>query len=253
MAVRTRLAAWDETMAIWALLVGGAAGLALGGPLGALGGAAVGGAVDVARRRAAAARSPQVAFTIAAIALAAKMARADGYASDREFALFQRLFEVPADERANADRFYRLAQRSTDGFEAYARQAADLLGAGSPLLEDLIEALLMIAVADGADDADRAFLDRVAELFGLAPSPWAGIRARHLGEGGADGDPWAVLGIAPGASAEAIGAAYRRLARTCHPDRHIALGTPVEFIRVAEARMAAINNARDRLLKGTRA
>jgi DnaJ like chaperone protein len=240
-------------MAIWALLVGGAAGLVLGGPLGAIGGAALGGAVDAARRRAVAARPRQVAFTVAAIALAAKMARADGHASEQEFELFRRLFDVPESERANADRFYRLARRSTDGFEAYARQAAELLGAGSPLLEDLLEALLIIAAADGLHQAERVFLERVAAIFGFSAERWAAISARHGGGVASDDGAWAVLGLEPGASAAAINSAYRRLARDCHPDRHLALGTPVEFIRVAEARMAAINDARDRLLKGMRA
>jgi DnaJ like chaperone protein len=120
-------------MAIWALLMGSAVGMALGGPLGALAGAAVGAAVD--RAIAVRAQNPerrQVAFTIAAIALAAKMAQADGHASDREAEAFERLFEVPAHERDNMRRFYALARQSVDGFEAYARQAASLLGSLEP-------------------------------------------------------------------------------------------------------------------------
>ncbi|HPU15107.1 MAG TPA: hypothetical protein PK808_03405, partial [Polymorphobacter sp.] len=64
-------------MAIWGTLIGTAAGLLLGGPLGALAGAAAGGAADLAlgqRGAATSAARRQVAFTIAAIALAAKMA-----------------------------------------------------------------------------------------------------------------------------------------------------------------------------------
>ena len=41
----------------------------------------------------------------------------------------------------------------------------------------------------------------------------------------------------------------RRLVREHHPDRHIAEGTPPEFIRVAEARMATINDAYAKLMK----
>src|SRR3546814_2251459 len=54
------------------------AGLAIGGPLGALAGAAFGHAIDVGAERLEGPPRAQVAFTIAAIALAAKMARADG-------------------------------------------------------------------------------------------------------------------------------------------------------------------------------
>jgi DnaJ like chaperone protein len=236
-------------MAIWALLMGSAVGLALGGPLGALAGAAAGAAVD--RMIAVRAQSPerrQVAFTIAAIALAAKMAQADGHASDREAEAFGRLFHVPPAERDNMRRFYALAAQSVDGYEAYAKQAAALLGAASPVLEDLLEALLMIATVDGVHPAEVAFLEQVAALMGFAPAQWAAIRARHIPL--SPDDPWAVLGLAPGASQEEIRAAWRRLVRAHHPDRHIAEGTPPEFIKVAEARMASINTAYAALMKG---
>lgn len=237
-------------MAVWGLVLGSAVGLLLGGPLGALAGAVVGGAVDGLRHAVLPSRSDraQVAFTIAAIALAAKMAAADGHASAREFEAFQRLFHVPEAERGNAERFYRLAQRSPAGFEAYARQAADLLGPGSPVLEDLLDALLRIATVDGVDETEIAFVEEVARIFGFADADWERIRARHFGAG--EDNPWAVLGVAPGASAEEVKAAWRRLVKAHHPDRHLAEGVPPEFIRVAEARMAAINAAYARLSGG---
>jgi DnaJ like chaperone protein len=234
-------------MAVWGLVLGSAVGLVLGGPLGALAGAVIGGAVDGLRQVVLPSRSDraQVAFTIAAIALAAKMAAADGHASEREFEVFRRLFHVPDSERGNADRFYRMAQRSPAGFEAYAQQAAELLGSGSPVLEDLLDALLRIATVDGVDEAEVAFVEKVAGIFGFARADWERIRARHLGD--SDDNPWAVLGIAPGATPDEIKAAWRRLVKAHHPDRHLAEGVPPEFIRVAEERMAAINAAYARL------
>jgi DnaJ like chaperone protein len=234
-------------MGIWATLAGTAIGLVIGGPLGALAGAAAGGAVDAAR-----ARAPErvqerrrVAFTIAAIALAAKMARADGEASAAEFATFQRLFQVDAKEAANARRFYDLAKASMSGFEAYAMQAANLLGPGSPTLEDLLDALWLIAAVDGFHQAELDYLEQVATLLGFDAAAQARIRRRHLSPG-AD-DPWAILGVEPGADAAAIRQAYHGLVKRYHPDRALAEGVPAEFIRVAEARMAAINAAYDRL------
>jgi DnaJ like chaperone protein len=228
-------------MAIWGTLLGSAAGMLLGGPLGALVGGAIGGGVDLVVTRLSSPERRQVAFTIAAIALAAKMARADGIATDAEFATFQRLFSVPDAERANAERFYRLAQGSTAGFEAYADQAAALLGPGTPVLEDLLEALLLIAKTDGVHDAELAYLDVVAVRFGFDAASYARIRARHIGA--QPDDPYVVLGVEPGAPADVVRAAYRALVKTTHPDRHMAEGTPPEFIRVAEDRMAALNAA----------
>lgn len=226
-------------MGVWRTLLGTTVGLLLGGPLGALAGGAAGS--DLARLRPSTPERRQVAFTIAAIALAAKMARADGDASATEFATFERLFRVPEGERANATRFYRLAQGSTNGFEAYATQAAALLGAGTPVLEDLLEALLLIAVTDGVHPGELEYLGAVAARFGFDDAAYARIRARHIAP--AVDDPYVVLGIPPGSDAAAVRAAYRTLVKTYHPDQHMAAGTPPEFLRVAEARMAAINAA----------
>ncbi len=228
-------------MGIWRTLLGTGVGLLLGGPLGALAGGAAGSAADLANVRAPTPQRRQVAFTIAAIALAAKMARADGNASATEFATFERLFRVPDGERANATRFYRMAQGSTAGFEAYASQAATLLGPGTPVLEDLLEALLLIAVTDGVHPGELEYLRVVADRLGFDPAAYARIRARHIAP--AVDDPFVVLGIAPGAPLAEVRAAYRGLVKTYHPDRHMAAGTPPEFLRVAEARMAAINAA----------
>ena len=232
-------------MSIWATLAGTALGLVIGGPLGALAGAAAGGAMDAARARFTRPDRRRVAFTIAAIALAAKMARADGEATAAEFATFQRLFHVDERESANARRFYDLAKASVAGFEAYAAQAADLLGPGSPTLEDLLDALWMIAAVDGFHAAELAYLETVASRFGFDAAAQARIRRRHTAP--AADDPWAVLGVEPGADAIAIRAAYHLLVKRYHPDRALAEGVPPEFIRVSELRMADINAAYDRL------
>ncbi|WP_164157544.1 J domain-containing protein [Sandarakinorhabdus rubra] len=234
-------------MGIWATLAGTAIGLVIGGPLGALAGAAAGGAVDAVRnaRPERVLERRRVAFTIAAIALAAKMARADGEATAAEFATFQRLFHVEPGEAANARRFYDLAQSNMAGFEAYARQAASLLGPGSPTLEDLLDALWLIAAVDGFTPAELEYLEQVASLLGFDAAAQARIRRRHLSP--AADDPWAILGVDPGADAATIRAAYHALVKRYHPDRALAEGVPAEFIRTAETRMADINTAYDRL------
>lgn len=234
-------------MSIWGKILGTAAGLAIGGPLGALAGLAAGHIVDAGAARFGRGEQAQVAFTIAAIALSAKMARADGHASAEEFEVFRRLFHVAESERANTERFYDLAKRSTDGFEVYARQVRAIIGAGSPVLDDLVEALLMIAIADGVTMAELDYVDRVRREFGIDDAAYAKIRARYIVPD--PEDPYVVLGVPPGADAETIRAAYLALVKRHHPDRHFAEGTPAEFIRVADLRMAEINAAYRQLMR----
>jgi DnaJ like chaperone protein len=112
-------------------------------------------------------------------------------------------------------------------------------------LEDLLDALWMIAAVDGFHEAELAFLGEVATILGFDEAAQARIRRRHLAP--AADDPWAVLGVEPGADAAALRAAYHALVKRYHPDRALAEGVPSEFIRVSELRMADINAAYDRL------
>ena len=91
-------------MSVWGKVSGAAAGLFVGGPVGALVGA-VAGHIFLDRES-----DPGVTFTIAVIALAGKMARADGVVTEEEFAVFQRVFGVPSHEEANVRRIFNLAR-----------------------------------------------------------------------------------------------------------------------------------------------
>ena len=65
-------------------------------------------------------------FTIALIALSAKMARADGMVSDAEIEAFKRIVRVPPEEEGNVRRIFNLAHQNIAGYEAYAGQIAQL-------------------------------------------------------------------------------------------------------------------------------
>jgi DnaJ like chaperone protein len=190
----------------------------------------------------------QAIFSVAVIALAAKMASADGRADPREKLAFDRLFHVADDERANVARFWELAQATPAGFEAYARQIAGLFGDSPAILEDVVGALCAIALADGhAAEAELDFVARVMDIFTLPPSAKARIDAQLSGD--ATRDPWAVLGVAADASEADIRTAYRALVKQHHPDVVIAKGLPEEFRDISEARMTLVNAAYDKLVR----
>src|SRR5690606_10598932 len=123
-------------MAIWTLL-------------GALASRARGGATDVLeavrtmfsgnleQRR-------QVAFSVAMIALSAKMAKADGVVTQDEVQAFGQIFSVPGREARNVARLFNLAKADIAGFETYATKIASLCGSGKPncrMLEDILDGL----------------------------------------------------------------------------------------------------------------
>ncbi len=182
-----------------------------------------------------------VAFTIAVIALGAKMAKADGRVTRDEIAAFRRVFHIPKEEEASAARVYNMARTEVAGFDSYAHQMARMFRDRPGVLADLLEGLVFIAAADGEYHPGEAdFLGVVARIFGIGEAEFRAIRARHLP---GESDPWAVLGLAPGTGAEALRKRYREMVRELHPDRMIARGVPEEARRLAEQRLAAVTNA----------
>jgi DnaJ like chaperone protein len=193
----------------------------------------------------------RVTFTIAVIALGAKMAKADGEVTRDEVAAFNDVFSVPPGEEAHMRTIFDLARRSTHGFESYAKQVARLFADDCAVLEDLLGGLFHIALADGQlCAAEDAYLREVARLFGFDAAAYERIRATHTGAPHAEpDDPHAILGLAADASPDEIRVAYRRLVREHHPDVLVAQGLPPELMARATARIARINAAHDRLVK----
>ncbi len=261
-------------MAIIGKIVGGVLGLALGGPLGALLGAVAGhGLIDRRRTRAAEsggaaveADDAGVVFSLGVIALAAKVAKADGAVTRDEIRIFQRLFPFDAGERSRVAQLYNEARRSADGFEAYAGQVRGALAAEPELLAEVVDALYAIAAADGElHPAEERMIAQIGAIFGLGQGEMASLRARHASgwrsgrRGAANGsgrdaaDAYAVLGVEPGVSDTELRAAHRKLVLAYHPDRLVSKGLPEEFLELANDRLAAINAAYDTVTRERRA
>ncbi|MCB1369259.1 MAG: molecular chaperone DjiA [Rhodobacteraceae bacterium] len=192
------------------------------------------------RRRAPPERS--VAFTIAVVSLGAKMAKADGQVRPVEVAAFRDVFQIAPKDEAAAARVFNLARQDVAGFDIYARRIARMFSDQPNVLEDILEGLFYIALADGRyHEGEESFLNTVAAVFGLSPQAFACIEARHLE--GRGRDPWQVLGVPRDAEMATIRARWRELVRTHHPDKMIARGLPPETVNLANARLTAINRA----------
>ena len=196
-------------------------------------------------------RSPpekSVGFTIAVIALSAKMAKADGNVTRAEVVAFREVFYIPAADESSAAKVFDLARQDVAGFETYARQIKSMFGARMDILEDLLEGLFHIATVDGAYHVQEdAFLRRVADIFGLSARCFRVIKGRYVK--GAAADPFDVLGVSSEASFEQIRSAWRVLVKKNHPDQLVARGVPREAVKLAEVRLVAINKAWEELAR----
>ncbi len=246
-------------MSVWGKIIGGTIGFfALGGPLGALMGLAAGHLVDQTLRG----RRPavthqgsstdelQVAFTLAVIALVAKLAKADGRVTQDEVQALKRVLPVPKSASGDVGRIFNAAKESAEGYESYARQIASLLSHSRAVREDLLGALLMVAHVDGHyHAAERAIINDVGRIFGFSPADMRRLEGMFAATGDTSGNPYEILGVSAEASDRDVKAAYRKLLQENHPDRVTAQGLPEEFIEVANRKMAEINAAWDRIKK----
>lgn len=259
---------------IWGKIVGGALGLAAGGPLGAAVGFLVGHVHDLHRQNGGESPFPdmgayfndfsghsrQATFTMGVIVLGAKMAKADGRVTRAEIETFKRVFRVAPEQEAYVGQLFDQARENAQGFEPYAFQIAQVFA--RPVLEEVLGGLFMIAAADnaGLSPAEIKFLKRVAAIFNFNDretariAAAAGVSMPYSNSGGgtasSDGSEYfAILGIDIKTSNDEIKIAYRTLIREHHPDKLVAQGLPPEFVAAANEKMKRINVAYDAICK----
>ena len=191
-----------------------------------------------------------VAFTIAVTTLAAKMAKADGVALPVEERAFERVFNIPPDEKANFRRLFDLAAQDIAGYEIYAGKIAALLADEPEMLRALLECLFHVAAADGVLHPDEdQFLSVVAEKFGLTRGEFLSVRAGFVND---PCSPYQILGVHPDISDAELKLRHRALVREHHPDRLAATGVPPELRCAANRRLASINVAYDEIVEDRR-
>ena len=253
-------------MSYWGKLVGGVAGFALGGPFGAMVGAALGHAADSgamprmsfadafnsvpfnsARLAAVLGRKDQL-FAIGVVVLSAKLAKVDGPVVRAEIDAFKRQFRIPPEGVRDVGRLFDQARDSSEGFEAYAQQLGESFADNRGLLEDVLAALFVIARADKPlTVAEQDMLRRVHALFGLDNLAWDQARGAASRRTAESEDPYAIIGAARSATDDELRRAWLRLMRENHPDTLAARGVPPEFIARASDKVARINAAWDRI------
>lgn len=185
-----------------------------------------------------------VDFSIALIALAAKVAKADGQVRRSEVAAFRQIMDIPPSEEARVGRVFDLCRQTTDGYRYYADRVYRLIR-GHPdetlIRENLLDGLFQVAMADGVyHPGEDRLLRSIAERLGLQAEEFSRIRARHVPDAW---DPYTVLGVMPETPFREIRSTWRDLVKQNHPDRLSGAGLPSEMRLIAEKRLREVNRA----------
>ena len=237
-------------MNIWGKIIGSTSGFALGGPIGALIGGAAGHAIDkmqTKKKRSDKLALKQIGFTIGIIVLSAKMAKADGKVTKQEILAFKNKIDVPDSEMKNVAFLWDQAKKSTQGYEVYAQQISNLLEKNSPVLEELLNLLIVIAEADGKiTHPEIIYLKRISEIFGFSNEDFERIISYKIKD---PSNPYKILGVSEKAPISEIKKIWKKLVTKHHPDLLISQGMPKELIKQNTQRLSEINNAWETIKK----
>ena len=238
-------------MSIWGRLLGGAAGFALGGPIGAILGVMAGSAFDKKNKSSfnyskISQEQKQQVFTISFIILSAKLAKSDGQVTDDEIQAFKEKFNVPKSELNKVGKIFNEAKKDVYGYKQIADQVGLLFADNQILLEELLNNLFYIAASDGQISLKEIdLLKSISQSFSFDENTFQRIFQMNLKDN--TSDPYRILGVSRDDSDQEIRKKWIQLNKEHHPDNLIARGMPKEFIEQSNKELAAINLAYDKI------
>ena len=238
-------------MSIWGRLLGGAAGFALGGPIGAILGVMAGSAFDRKKQHffnfsKISQEQKQQIFTISFIVLAAKLAKSDGQVTDDEIRAFKEKFNVPKSELNKVGKIFNEAKKDVYGYKQIADQVGLVFSNNKILLEEMLNNLFFIAASDGQISLKEIELLRsISQSFSFDENTFQRIFQMNLKDN--TSDPYRILDVSRDDSDQEIRKKWIQLNKEHHPDNLIARGMPKEFIEQSNKELAAINLAYDKI------
>ena len=238
-------------MTIWGKILGGAAGFALGGPLGAILGVMAGNAFD--KRSKSKFNFSQInqnqkqqIFTISFIILSAKLAKSDGKVTEDEIRAFKEKFKIPKSEINKVGKIFNEAKKDVYGYKQIADQVGLLFSDNKVLLEELLNNLFYIAASDGQISLKEIdLLKSISVSFKFSEKDFQRIFQMNLNN--KDADPYKLLGVNRSDDDKIIRKKWILLNKEHHPDNLIAKGMPKEFIEQSNKELASINLAYDKI------
>ena len=181
-------------------------------------------------------------FAASVVALAAKMAAADGEVTHDETLAFRAAFPINSEDEETFERLFHLAKSSVLGYDGYAKKIGKKYKANKQILFDVLSVLFFVAAADGMiRQSEEDFLKNVSAHFGISSSDYS--RISHVYFNDRELDPYHELEVQESDSDEVIRAAWLRIVTKNHPDNFVGRGEPIEFVKLANINTANANNA----------
>ncbi|MCP4716380.1 MAG: DnaJ domain-containing protein [Deltaproteobacteria bacterium] len=243
----------------------GSVGLFVGGPLGAIAGAALGHHFVDKKDRGRSYDGPsfqrfetrvppeqiQATYFVCIFSILGKIAKADGVVSKDEIAVvenFINTMNISTDEAQFAKQVFIEAKDDTAySIDDFAAQFFQLNKNNPLLLQSFLDILFQVAAADGVlHRAEETDLEKIKNVFGISDHQFENLKARYFKE---TDKYYKALNCTTLSSNDEIKTNYRKLVKDFHPDTIIAKGLPEEFTNFASTRFREIQEAYEHLKK----
>ena len=239
----------------------GTLGLILGGPLGAVAGAALGHILidksrDLVNQTIRPQQGPQfepaertqATYFISLFSILGKLSKIDGVVTRNEIAVVQDFINnlpMAEGEKQFARQVFNEAKDSRYSIEDFAIQLYQAARTQPTLLLSFLDLLFKIAAADGAlHPAEETALKSVKNIFKISDTQFENIKAVYF----KDFDKYYKnLNCTPESSNQEIKSSYKKLVKDFHPDRIVSKGLPEEFIDFASNRFREIQESYEKI------
>jgi DnaJ like chaperone protein len=226
-------------------------GLLMGGPLGAVAGAALGHHLFDKKQSHSYGRptlmdteQSQAAYFVSMFSILGKLAKIDGVVTRDEIAVvedFVSNLNMGNREKQFARQIFNEAKDSRYSSDDFAVQFYQVSGGQPTVLVSFLDLLFRIAAADGRfHPAEESALNRIKEICRISDQQFNNIKAAHF----KDVDRYYnLLSCTPKSPNEEIKASYKKLVKDFHPDTIVSKGLPEEFTEFATKRFREIQEA----------
>jgi DnaJ like chaperone protein len=233
----------------------GTLGLLMGGPLGAIAGAALGhhlfDRVDRTETETLPFGQPdqaQAAYFVCLFSILGKMAKIDGVVTREEINVidqFLSTLRLPEQEKQYARNIFNEAKKSPYTIDDFAAQLFRMNQAQPTILVSFMDLLFKLASADGKlHEAEEAALYRLKQIFRISDVQFDNLKAVHFKQ---NDMYYRILNCTKESPDDEIKASYRKLVKEYHPDMIISKGMPPEFVEAATKKFQEIQAAYDKV------
>lgn len=182
------------------------------------------------------------AYDYILIALAGKLAHADGEICKAEIDAFSSIFVLRSSAGNSSRSLLIEAAHDPVKYEHYAKRLITFFQGNKKLYKEIVYKLFRLAASDGPVNSDEiVYLKHVVEILGLSDEFFLQTLRQYIVP--PSGSPYDVLEVSKTVGYVELKDVYYKAVRACHPDKLAFLDAPQDMIELVNHRLSVLSEA----------